>query len=92
MDNAARLSNLPAPRKKRKPVLLTALAKPIPDSESDVRLAVHTPIISFPCLVSDPWGIHGKVPSYMPETYPIHYRRKKKRGKRRGKLTLKARV
>ena len=31
------LSKLPAPKKKRRPVLLTALARPIPDSESDVR-------------------------------------------------------
>ena len=30
------LSKLPAPKKKRRPILLTALARPIPDSESDV--------------------------------------------------------
>ena len=34
------LSKLPAPKKKRRPILLTALARPIPDSESDVRTSL----------------------------------------------------
>ena len=34
------LSKLPAPKKKRRPILLTALTRPIPDSESDVRTSL----------------------------------------------------
>ena len=39
-DTGSLLSKLPAPKKKRRPVLLTALARPIPDSESDVRVSL----------------------------------------------------
>ena len=38
VGNGALLSKLPAPRKKKRPVLLTVLAESIPDSDSDVSL------------------------------------------------------
>ncbi len=48
MGNGALLSKLPAPKKKKRPVLLTVLAEPIPDSDSDVSVHhSHLAICSF---------------------------------------------
>ena len=51
VGDEALLSKLPAPKKKKRPVLLTVLAEPIPDSDSDVgvlrsHLAVQSSLVS----------------------------------------------
>ena len=39
LGNAPLLSKLPAPRRKKRPILLTVLAESIPESDSDVSLS-----------------------------------------------------
>ena len=55
VGNGPLLSKLPAPKKKKRPVLLTVLAQPIPDSDSDVStplptLLLHLPVSPAKCL------------------------------------------
>ena len=49
LGSGSLLSKLPAPKKKKRPILLTVLAEPIPDSDSDVSPSPLSPSLTVPC-------------------------------------------